>query len=167
VAVADLEGAVNEDPNTSELEGTSSTTMNGNSQTIIGVQNSTNIPNLLFYIKMKKGKSWALLALTRDEYVHWYDGLNLLIYYQQKESSTVGNNNVWGSDAKKRSYVLQCEENKDDFQILVRAEETVRKMNLEGLVIPKKTPVIPKQPNDFNFCNEISGGRMDTHLTSL
>ena len=81
-----------------------------------------------FSIQFRNGNSLELIASSREEYVHWVDGIHLLL---NKE--------------------FECEENLNDFDVLTSAEMIVKLMELEGVKLPTQAPEIPPLPSNYNF----------------
>jgi len=68
------------------------------------------------------------LALNKDDFVNWVDGMRALL-----------------------GKAMDCAETLDEAKTLVALEMKMRLLDLEGFEIPKDPPAIPEIPTDFEF----------------
>lgn len=88
-----------------------------------------DIVTLAFAFLLKDEKqNVEFLAITREDFVNWVDGMRALI-----------------------GKAMECPETLEEAKILVSLEMKVRLLDLEGIDLPKDPPPIPEIPTDFDF----------------
>lgn len=104
---------------------------------------SEDIVSLAFAFLCKDEKlNIEFLAINRDDYVNWVDGMKALL-----------------------GKVMDCPETSEEGKTLVSLEMKVRLLDLEGIEIPKDPPPVPEIPSDFDFV-ELRDKRLSSQISA-
>lgn len=86
-----------------------------------------DILNNGFSLQLQDGTCFDFIAQSREDYVHWTDGIRLLLGFE-----------------------METIETQSDMDVLCSADICVRLMNIEGIEIPDELE-IPPPPANYNF----------------